>query len=65
MRKWRRGKCEMEEFLRKRKEWCREKRREHERQEEEKIKRIRTEQERMREMGVSNKLKEKIYNGDV
>lgn len=60
MRKWRRGKCEMEEFLRKRKEWCREKRREHERQEEEKIKRVRTEQEAWKYINRFRKRKERV-----
>lgn len=72
MRKWWRGKCKMEEFLRKRKEYkecCREKRREHERQEKEKIKRIRTEQEawkyinrfRKRREGVDEEISEEKW----
>lgn len=62
----------MEEFLRERKEykeWCREKRREHESQEEEKIKRIRTEQEawkcinrfRKRREGIDEEISEEKW----
>lgn len=72
MRKWRRGKCEMEEYLKERKEykiWCREKKKEYERQEEEKIRKIKTEQEawkyinrfRKRRKGVSEEISEERW----
>lgn len=63
MEKWRKGKIDKKEYVRKRREykrWCEEERKKHREEEEEKIKAIRTEEEAWKYINKYRKRREKI-----
>ena len=63
MEKWRKGKIDREEYVKKRKEykgWCEEERKRHREEEEEKIKAIRTEEKAWKYINRGRKRREKI-----